>query len=79
MKKLLVVVDYQNDFVSGSLGFEGAKDIDDQGYALDNVDGNVITKLTAKQLREGVVITITFAPLSFTTSAQAIISSVIPE
>ena len=28
MKKLLVVVDYQNDFVSGSLGFEGAKDIE---------------------------------------------------
>lgn len=24
MKKLLVVVDYQNDFVTGSLGFEGA-------------------------------------------------------
>lgn len=28
MKKLLVVVDYQNDFVDGSLGFEGAKAID---------------------------------------------------
>lgn len=28
MKKLLVVVDYQNDFVDGSLGFEGAKDIE---------------------------------------------------
>lgn len=25
MKKCLVVVDYQNDFVSGSLGFEGAE------------------------------------------------------
>lgn len=25
MKKLLIVVDYQNDFVDGSLGFEGAK------------------------------------------------------
>jgi len=25
MKKCLIVVDYQNDFVSGSLGFEGAK------------------------------------------------------
>ena len=24
MKKLLIVVDYQNDFVTGSLGFEGA-------------------------------------------------------
>lgn len=29
MKKLLVVVDYQNDFVDGSLGFEGAELLDD--------------------------------------------------
>ena len=29
MKKLLVVIDYQNDFVSGSLGFEQAKEIED--------------------------------------------------
>jgi nicotinamidase-related amidase len=28
MKRCLVVVDYQNDFVEGSLGFEGAKDLD---------------------------------------------------
>ena len=28
MKKLLVVVDYQNDFVVGSLGFKGAEAID---------------------------------------------------
>lgn len=28
MKKLLIVVDYQNDFVSGSLGFEKAKMLD---------------------------------------------------
>lgn len=28
MKKLLVVVDYQNDFVNGSLGFERAKEIE---------------------------------------------------
>ena len=27
MKKCLIVVDYQNDFVSGSLGFEKAKEI----------------------------------------------------
>jgi nicotinamidase-related amidase len=27
MKKLLIVVDYQNDFVNGALGFEGADDI----------------------------------------------------
>ena len=29
MKKLLVVVDYQNDFVNGSLGFEGAELLDE--------------------------------------------------
>ena len=28
MKRCLVVVDYQNDFVEGSLGFEGAKELD---------------------------------------------------
>ena len=28
MKKLLVVVDYQNDFVNGSLGFKDAELID---------------------------------------------------
>ncbi len=28
MKKLLVVVDYQNDFVTGSLGFKAAKELD---------------------------------------------------
>ena len=30
MKKLLVVVDYQNDFVDGALGFEGADAIEDR-------------------------------------------------
>lgn len=30
MKKCLVVVDYQNDFVSGSLGFEKAKELDSE-------------------------------------------------
>ena len=28
MKKLLVVVDYQNDFVTGTLGFDGAKELE---------------------------------------------------
>lgn len=28
MKKLLVVIDYQNDFVDGSLGFDGAEKLD---------------------------------------------------
>lgn len=28
MKRVLVVVDYQNDFVNGALGFEGADKID---------------------------------------------------
>lgn len=30
MKRLLVVVDYQNDFVDGALGFEGADAIEDK-------------------------------------------------
>ena len=30
MKKLLVVVDYQNDFVEGSLGFPEAKTLEDK-------------------------------------------------
>lgn len=29
MKKLLIVIDYQKDFVDGSLGFDGAKKIDE--------------------------------------------------
>ena len=29
MKKLLLVIDYQNDFVSGSLGFEQAVSLED--------------------------------------------------
>ena len=34
MKKLLVVVDYQNDFVDGALGFEGAELIEDRIFQL---------------------------------------------
>ena len=30
MKKLLIVVDYQNDFVDGALGFEKAKLLEDK-------------------------------------------------
>ncbi len=30
MKRLLIVVDYQNDFVEGSLGFEGAEQLDER-------------------------------------------------
>lgn len=30
MKRLLVVVDYQNDFVDGALGFEGAEKLDER-------------------------------------------------
>ena len=32
MKKLLIVVDFQNDFVDGSLGFEKAKELDSVIY-----------------------------------------------
>lgn len=28
MKKLLVIIDYQNDFVNGSLGFDGAENLE---------------------------------------------------
>ena len=28
MKELLVVIDYQNDFVNGALGFEGAEKLE---------------------------------------------------
>jgi Amidases related to nicotinamidase len=34
MKKALIVVDYQNDFVVGSLGFPAASDLDDRIFAL---------------------------------------------
>ena len=30
MKKLLVVIDYQNDFVNGALGFKKAEELDKQ-------------------------------------------------
>ena len=30
MKKLLVVIDYQNDFVNGALGFAGAELLDER-------------------------------------------------
>ena len=41
MKKLLVVVDYQKDFVDGALGFEGAEDIEDKIVGLvDYFDRN---------------------------------------
>ena len=40
MKKLLIVVDYQNDFVDGKLGFEGAKDIENNIVDLINMYHN---------------------------------------
>ncbi len=36
MKKLLIVIDYQKDFVDGSLGFKEAQDIDDYITSLIN-------------------------------------------
>ena len=30
MKKILIVIDYQNDFVNGSLGFDGAERLDEK-------------------------------------------------
>lgn len=48
MKKLLVVIDYQNDFVNGALGFKKAESLEDgiynkvKGY-LDNGDKVIFT------------------------------------
>lgn len=48
MKKLLIVVDYQNDFVSGSLGFDGAEKLEGpigekiESYHALGDDGQVI-------------------------------------
>ena len=62
MKKALVVVDYQNDFVDGSLGFLGAENIAEKVYnivakAMANKDFIVFTKDTHYdnylQTREG--------------------------
>ena len=38
MKKLLIVVDYQKDFVNGSLGFKEAEDLDE--YLASLIDQN---------------------------------------
>ena len=35
MKKALIVVDYQNDFVDGSLGFLAAENVADKIYTRD--------------------------------------------
>ncbi len=48
MKRLLIVVDYQNDFVSGSLGFEKAIELEDYIFNLiqqykDNNDEIIYT------------------------------------
>lgn len=49
MNKLLAVIDYQNDFVNGSLGFDGAESIDEG-----------IAKLVKKSLAEGTKVLFTF-------------------
>ena len=36
MKKLLIVIDYQNDFVSGSLGFDQAVNLEEHLVSLIN-------------------------------------------
>ena len=65
MKKLLIVVDFQNDFVNGSLGFDGAKNIeenivarikkfeednDDIIFTLDTHDENYFNTTEGKKL-----------------------------
>ena len=46
MKKLLIVVDYQNDFVSGSLGFDQAEEL----------DGRIADKITEYRNKGGEII-----------------------
>jgi len=51
MKKLLLVVDFQNDFVDGSLGFDDAEDVVEPIYAKieeykDNGDDIIFTRDT---------------------------------
>ena len=48
MKKLLVVIDYQNDFVNGSLGFKRAEELEDGIY-----------KKVKKYLSEGNIVVFT--------------------
>ena len=49
MKKLLIVVDYQNDFVDGTLGFKGALDI----------ENNIINKIKEfKELNDQIIYTL---------------------
>lgn len=65
MKKLLIVVDYQNDFVTGSLGFQKAIDIeenilkairkfkennDDIAYTFDTHDNEYMNTLEGKAI-----------------------------
>lgn len=63
MKKLLIVVDFQNDFVSGSLGFDEAAALDDKIcakideyknddiiYTLDTHDNNYMTTQEGRKL-----------------------------
>lgn len=63
MKKLLIVVDFQNDFVSGSLGFDKAASLDDKIckkideyknddiiYTLDTHDNNYMTTQEGRKL-----------------------------
>ena len=51
MNRVLIVVDYQNDFVSGALGFKGAEKIEDRIIELidefrENFDQVIFTKDT---------------------------------
>lgn len=63
MKKLLIVVDYQNDFVNGSLGFNGAEKLEnkiiekiseykdnDVIYTLDTHNENYMDTMEGKNL-----------------------------
>ena len=63
MKKILIVIDYQKDFVNGALGFDGAESLDDKiaqkvrdfgkgnvFYTLDTHDENYLQTCEGKHL-----------------------------
>ena len=53
MKKLLIVVDYQKDFVDGSLGFDDAKKLDDYISYLKTQEGQHLPVVHCLENSEG--------------------------
>ena len=55
MKRLLIVVDYQNDFVVGSLGFEKAKEIEQRIVELIKEYQMTISEFVELKNQEGLI------------------------